>query len=301
MKPSSCAAAVVHWPRSGTRHARSMQLGHGSLLDPGAHERTPRPSRRSRYRGPRRSRTGHATSFEPDRDSRPRPAPDRCPRTNPALPIRSVAAARSCRRSRLISSIPPRAGDRVAAPPRIRDHVTPSQGHALATTTTTSTRSLAAVILAAGKGKRLKSARPKVLHPICGKPALWHVIQAALGAKPTKIVVVVGHAAAVAERAVGRSADVLVLGGDYDPITSEDVATLVRTHRRKNVAATIATAEVDDPGGYGRVIRDGDRLVGIVEHADATPAQRAINEVWLVATAFRREDLFRALPLVGDE
>jgi bifunctional UDP-N-acetylglucosamine pyrophosphorylase/glucosamine-1-phosphate N-acetyltransferase len=202
----------------------------------------------------------------------------------------------------------------------------------LATTKTTRTRTLTAVILAAGKGKRLRSARPKVLHPVCGKPALWHVLQTALGAKPTKIVVVVGHGAddvrdavtswgmtpkpvfveqseqlgtghavAAAEKAVGRSADVLVLGGDYDPITPEDVKALVRTHRRTKGAATIATAEVDDPGGYGRVIRDGDRLVEIVEHADATPAQRAIHEVWLLATIFRREDLFRTLPAVGTD
>jgi bifunctional UDP-N-acetylglucosamine pyrophosphorylase/glucosamine-1-phosphate N-acetyltransferase len=203
---------------------------------------------------------------------------------------------------------------------------------ALATSKTTRTRTLAVVVLAAGKGKRLKSARPKVLHPICGKPALWHVLQAALGAKPSKIVVVVGHGAddvreavrswgiapkptfveqqeqlgtghavAVAEAAVGRAHDVLVLGGDFDPITREDVAALVRTHRRRKVAATIATAEVDQPGGYGRVLRDGERLVDIVEHADATPAQRRIKEVWLLATVFRRADLFGALPLVGTD
>ena len=202
----------------------------------------------------------------------------------------------------------------------------------MATTKTTRTDTLTAVILAAGKGKRLKSARPKVLHPICGKPALWHVLQAALGAKPSKIVIVVGHGAddvrasvatwgitpkpvfveqatqlgtghavGAAEKAVGRSTDVLVLGGDYDPITADDVKALVRTHRRTKSAATMATAEVDDPGGYGRVVRDGDRLVGIVEHADATPAQRAIREVWLLATVFRREDLFRTLPAVGDD
>jgi bifunctional UDP-N-acetylglucosamine pyrophosphorylase/glucosamine-1-phosphate N-acetyltransferase len=200
----------------------------------------------------------------------------------------------------------------------------------LATTKTTRTTTLTAVILAAGKGKRLRSARPKVLHPICGKPALWHVLQAALGAKPTKIVVVVGHGAddvraavgswgitpkpvfveqteqlgtghavAAAEKVVGRSTDVLVLGGDYDPITADDVKTLVRAHRRTKAAATISTAEVSDPGGYGRVVRDGDRLVRIVEHADATPAERAIHEVWLLATVFRREDLFRTLPAVG--
>ena len=114
----------------------------------------------------------------------------------------------------------------------------------MATTKTTRTDTLTAVILAAGKGKRLKSARPKVLHPICGKPALWYVVQAALGAKPSKIVIVVGHGAtdvrdavlswgitpkpvfveqesqlgtghavAAAEKAVGRSADVLVVVG----------------------------------------------------------------------------------------
>jgi bifunctional UDP-N-acetylglucosamine pyrophosphorylase/glucosamine-1-phosphate N-acetyltransferase len=94
---------------------------------------------------------------------------------------------------------------------------------------------------------------------------------------------------------------VLVLGGDYDPITADDVKTLVRTHRRTKSAATMATAEVDDPGGYGRVVREGDRLVEIVEHVDATPAQRAIREVWLLATVFRREDLFRTLPAVGDD
>ena len=203
---------------------------------------------------------------------------------------------------------------------------------ALAQSKTTRTRTLTAVILAAGKGKRLKSANPKVLHPICGKPALWHVLQAALGAKPTKIVVVVGHGAddvraavrswdikpapvfveqaeqlgtghavAAAEKAVGRADDVLVMGGDYDPLLSDDVKTLVRTHRRSASAATISTAEVLDPGGYGRVIRDGNRLVRIVEHADATAAERAIHEVWLVATVFRRKDLFGALPLVGDD
>jgi bifunctional UDP-N-acetylglucosamine pyrophosphorylase / glucosamine-1-phosphate N-acetyltransferase len=218
-----------------------------------------------------------------------------------------------------------------AAPRPCCDDMYPDrETSALATTKTTRTTTLTAVILAAGKGKRLKSARPKVLHPICGKPALWHVLQNAVGAKPSKIVVVVGHGAddvrdavtswgitpkpvfveqeqqlgtghavAAAEKAVGRSSDVLVLGGDYDPIMPDDVKRLVATHRRKKAAATIATAEVDDARGYGRVIRDGDRLIEIVEHADATPAQRVIKEVWLLATVFRREDLFRALPAVG--
>jgi bifunctional UDP-N-acetylglucosamine pyrophosphorylase / glucosamine-1-phosphate N-acetyltransferase len=198
--------------------------------------------------------------------------------------------------------------------------------------TTTSKRTLALVVLAAGKGKRLRSATPKVLHPICGRPALWHVLTAASGARPTKIVIVVGHgaddvraavaawnvtpkpvfveqteqlgtghAAQVAEKAVGRADDVVVLGGDYDPITAEDVRALVRTHRRTRSAATILTTELSRPSGYGHVIREGDRLVRIVEHADATPAERRIAEVSLLAFAFRRADLFKTVPLIGRE
>ena len=85
---------------------------------------------------------------------------------------------------------------RVAAGPRIREHGAPFAGtSALAQTKTTRIPSLAAVVLAAGKGKRLRSARPKVLHPICGEPTLWHVLQLVLVAKPEKIVIVVGHGA----------------------------------------------------------------------------------------------------------
>ena len=123
---------------------------------------------------------------------------------------------------------------------------------------TKNARTLAAVVLAAGKGKRLKSSTPKVLHPICGRPALWHVLHGVLATKPNKIVVVVGHGAddvraavqswglkpkpvfveqaeqlgtghAVleAEQAVGRAQDVIVVGGDFDPVTGDDLKRLV--------------------------------------------------------------------------
>jgi bifunctional UDP-N-acetylglucosamine pyrophosphorylase/glucosamine-1-phosphate N-acetyltransferase len=205
-------------------------------------------------------------------------------------------------------------------------------GPSVADRTTTSKRTLAVVVLAAGKGKRLRSATPKVLHPICGRPALWHVLRVAAGARPSKIVIVVahgaddvreavatwkltpkpvfveqpeqlgtGHAVQVAEKAIGRTDDVIVLGGDYDPITVEDVRALIRTHRRTRSAATILTTELARPSGYGHVIREGDRLVRIVEHADATPAERRIHEVSLLAFAFRRVDLFNAIPLLGRE
>ena len=179
----------------------------------------------------------------------------------------------------------------------------------MAETTKRTQRSLALVVLAAGKGKRLKSVTPKVLHPVCGRPALWHVLQAGLAARPTKVIVVVGHGAddvrgavaswrltpkpifveqakqlgtghavQVAERAIGRVDDVLVMGGDYDPVTGDDVRRLVASHRRRGAAATIASTVLDDPGGYGRVVRKGSRLVEVVEDVDASPrSERSVR------------------------
>jgi bifunctional UDP-N-acetylglucosamine pyrophosphorylase/glucosamine-1-phosphate N-acetyltransferase len=188
------------------------------------------------------------------------------------------------------------------------------------------------VVLAAGLGKRLRSGRPKVLHEVCGRPCLWYVLKAAVAARPSKIVVVVsneheqvkeavaswaltpgpvfvdqgeplgtGHAVLVAERAVGRATEVLVLAGDDPLIGGEDVRRLLSVHRRKRAAATIATTTLDDPTGYGRVIRRGNELVQIVQEADASPQIREIHEVSTLVYAFRREDLYRVLPLVGRE
>ncbi|TMK37426.1 MAG: bifunctional UDP-N-acetylglucosamine diphosphorylase/glucosamine-1-phosphate N-acetyltransferase GlmU, partial [Actinobacteria bacterium] len=188
----------------------------------------------------------------------------------------------------------------------------------MATTTTTRTRSLAAVILAAGKGKRLKSARPKVLHPVCGKPALWHVVQTALAARPDRIVMVVapdaedvraavaswkitpkpvfveqtrqlgtGHAVLAAKSAVGRVDDVLVANGDFDPVLPEDIRALLRRHRRAGAAATIASTELRDPGTYQRIVRDGGRVIDVIEGTDAPTEVRRINEVGTNWMAFR--------------
>jgi len=193
----------------------------------------------------------------------------------------------------------------------------------------TTSRTLAVVVLAAGKGKRLKSSLPKVLHPICGKPALWHVLRAARGARPTKVVIVVGHGAddvraavaswkltpapvfveqteqlgtghavLAAERAVGKVADVLVANGDYDPIRASDVTALIRRHRRSGAALTVASTRLTDPGGYGRVVREGSRVVDIVEGLDASSSVRAIDEVATNWIAFRRDLLFASLPLL---
>ena len=193
-------------------------------------------------------------------------------------------------------------------------------------------RSLAAVVLAAGKGKRLRSATQKVLHPICGRPALWWVLRNVKAARPTKIVIVVhhgaddvreavrswkispepvfveqgdpqgtGHAVLAAEKAVGNAREVLVAGGDFDPIAPEHVRELLRVHRRTESSASILTTEVAEPGGYARIVREGTRLERIVEGFDAPPELRARKEVSLLVFVFRREDLFRMLPLVGRE
>ena len=191
---------------------------------------------------------------------------------------------------------------------------------------------LAAVVLAAGKGKRLKSSTPKVLHPICGRPALWHVLQGVLATRPKKIVVVVGHGAddvreavtswglkpapifveqtellgtghavLAAERAVGRAHDVIIVGGDFDPVTGDDLKRLIAAHRRTKGAAAIFVTELDAPGGYARVVHERGRLVAIVEGTDAPAALRASNLVSPLIMVFRRADLFRALPAVGRE
>jgi bifunctional UDP-N-acetylglucosamine pyrophosphorylase/glucosamine-1-phosphate N-acetyltransferase len=197
----------------------------------------------------------------------------------------------------------------------------------VAETSKRTSRSLALVVLAAGKGVRMRSSTPKVLQPICGRPALWHALRAGLAANPSKVVVVVGRdghaireavrswgitpkpvfaeqarplgtgdAVRAAQAAVGRVDDVLVIGGDFDPITDDDVRRLMASHRRGSAAATMASTVLDDPGGYGRMVRRGSRLVEIVEEVDADPEIRAIREVWIVLSAFRRKELFAALP-----
>ncbi|HEY1330068.1 MAG TPA: bifunctional UDP-N-acetylglucosamine diphosphorylase/glucosamine-1-phosphate N-acetyltransferase GlmU, partial [Actinomycetota bacterium] len=178
--------------------------------------------------------------------------------------------------------------------------------------------------------KRMKSATPKVLHPVCGRPSIWHVLRAAAGARPATVAVVVahgreavedavrgfgmkpspvfvdqgeplgtGHAVAAAERASAGADDVLVMSGDDPLVTAGHVRELLRVHRRTKAAATILTTDLDDPTGYGRVIREGGRLVEIAEESDASPTVRRIHEVATLVYVFRREDLFKALPLVG--
>ncbi|HVP08891.1 MAG TPA: bifunctional UDP-N-acetylglucosamine diphosphorylase/glucosamine-1-phosphate N-acetyltransferase GlmU [Burkholderiales bacterium] len=159
------------------------------------------------------------------------------------------------------------------------------------------------VILAAGQGKRMRSALPKVLHRIAGRPLLAHVIDAARALKPERIYVVYGHGGERVRAAfegaplewveqarqlgtghalmqalprIPRAATVLVLNGDVPLVRSE---TLRRLARSAGKGVAIATSDLSDPSGYGRVLRDAKgRVRRIVEEKDATRAERAIRE-----------------------
>jgi bifunctional UDP-N-acetylglucosamine pyrophosphorylase/glucosamine-1-phosphate N-acetyltransferase len=169
----------------------------------------------------------------------------------------------------------------------------------------------AVVILAAGEGTRMKSTRSKLLHELGGHPMLSYAVDAATALQPERIVVVVGylreqveaHLAEVAPHvtiavqgndaygtgyAVKCALDVLgdvrgeivVTYGDVPLLTSETLAGLVADHRARGSAATVLTADVPEPTGYGRVIRDDADLVSrIVEHKDASPDERAVTEI----------------------
>ena len=192
---------------------------------------------------------------------------------------------------------------------------------------------LAIAILAAGKGTRLKSARPKVLHAIGGKALLAHVIDAALKiVPPNDIFVVVGHGAEAVRAAVGSTGvhfveqgeqkgtghalqqalgalrdyeHVLVLSGDVPLLESRTIASLRDFHLRERAAMTILTAEVERPFGYGRIVRRGaaagavsNAVEVIVEQKELTPAQEAIREVNSGVYAFAIAHLGQHIDLI---
>lgn len=161
------------------------------------------------------------------------------------------------------------------------------------------------VVLAAGQGKRMKSTLPKVLHTVCGRPMLLYVLEAARAVQAERTVVVLGHrheqvlpwlpadcVVALQERQLGTGHAVLaaaeqilpgpmlVLPGDTPLVTGEVLCTLVAEHERSGAAATVLTMELEDPTGYGRVIRGADgSVLRVVEHRDATPEELAVREV----------------------
>ncbi len=184
------------------------------------------------------------------------------------------------------------------------------------------------VVLAAGKGTRMKSAVPKVLHRAGDLPLIEHVLRKARVLEPSSMIVVLGHEAAQVRQMLGKQTGlsfalqdpqlgtghallqaepllagkrgtVVLLSGDVPLLREETLRALVRTHLDAKAAATVVTAEVDRPGGYGRIVREGGRIAAIVEHKDASPAERAIREINSGIYAFDLAPLFGALREIG--
>ena len=195
----------------------------------------------------------------------------------------------------------------------------------------------AAIILAAGKSMRMKSALPKVLHEVCGRPMLAYVLDACRDAGLDHLHVVVGHekervmeAFADDRRASGDpkltwtvqeeqkgtghavmccrdqmadfSGSVLVIAGDMPLVRRETLAGLLESRAETGDAVTLATTILEDPAGYGRIIRDGEgRLEAIVEHRDCTAKQKEIREVNPSYYCFDRAKLFDALDQISPD
>jgi bifunctional UDP-N-acetylglucosamine pyrophosphorylase/glucosamine-1-phosphate N-acetyltransferase len=180
------------------------------------------------------------------------------------------------------------------------------------------------VIIAAGEGTRMRSALPKVLHPLCGRPVILWSVLAAQEAGAAKVVVVdnpkrkledrlpdgvevaiqhepngTGDAVASAGSHIDATSTVVVINGDVPLITPEAIKRLVEAHEESGAHGTVATMELEDPSGYGRVVRDenGDveRVVETKGEGDATPEQLAIREVNTGVYAFDGGSLLAAL------
>ncbi|MCU1354479.1 MAG: UDP-N-acetylglucosamine pyrophosphorylase/glucosamine-phosphate N-acetyltransferase [Acidimicrobiales bacterium] len=201
-------------------------------------------------------------------------------------------------------------------------------------------RALTAVVLAAGEGTRMRSSRPKPLHLLCGRAMLLYVLDSLADCSVERIVVVVGHGAERitkklqseapdvllefveqhVQRGTGDAAsvgltglpdddvhddsdeDVLVLPGDQPLLRASTIAALVAAHRAADAACTVLTARLEDPHGLGRVVRGkDDRVARIVEQADATDEELAIDEINTSIYCFRRSLLAPALRRLSPE
>jgi bifunctional UDP-N-acetylglucosamine pyrophosphorylase / glucosamine-1-phosphate N-acetyltransferase len=192
---------------------------------------------------------------------------------------------------------------------------------------------ISAIVLAAGEGTRMRSQRPKPLHLVCGRPMIMHVLHALSGIATHRTVVVVGHGAervtkkvqeqspvdlhvTFVEQRVQRgtgdavmvgltafpdddlddTSTIVVLPGDTPLLRKETLDGLVAFHEQSGAGATILTARLDDPTGYGRVVRGrNDRVERVVEQRDATDEELAIDEVNTSIYCFRRDLLGPAL------
>ena len=186
-----------------------------------------------------------------------------------------------------------------------------------------------AIILAAGKGTRMKSKLYKVLHQVCGKPMVAHVLDQLEAAKVDNIITVVGYGAETVEEAIGtrakfvlqkqqlgtghavmQAADLLadlpgqtlVVSGDTPLFTADTFEKLIEYHTQRKAAVTILTSQAPDPTGYGRIVRNEVGIVErIVEQKDASDEEKKITEINTGVYCFDNQKLFAALKLLNND
>lgn len=187
--------------------------------------------------------------------------------------------------------------------------------------------SLITVIMAAGKGTRMRSDLAKVLHPLCGRPLIQYVVETAVAIHSSRILVIVGHQADAVREALtpypvefvlqqdllgtghavmqaapalsGFTGDLLVLAGDTPLVRPATLENLVHYHRLEHAAATLLTARMDNPHGLGRIIRGVDgQVTRIVEEKDAAPEEKNIREVNTSVYCFQAPLLLELLGLL---
>jgi UDP-N-acetylglucosamine pyrophosphorylase len=189
---------------------------------------------------------------------------------------------------------------------------------------------MSTAIMAAGKGTRMKSDLPKVLHKLNGKSMIHYVIDLAEKINSEKIVLIVGHKNELVEDECKNrkvdfvlqspqlgtghaiqmteaafkdyNGDILILSGDVPLLTEKSIKTLIEEHQKNKAAATLLTAELTDPFGYGRVLRNKDDFVeGTVEQKDATEEQLKIKEINVGIYIFDARELFAALKNIKND
>ena len=189
--------------------------------------------------------------------------------------------------------------------------------------------SFSTIILAAGKGTRMKSNLPKVLHPVCGRPMFSYPLAEAKKAGAKEIVGVIGHGAEavraslkgeelrfviqeqqlgtghavkIAEDAItDKDIPIVILCGDAPLIRSSTIAALVKSHEENGNSVTVLTADMSEPAGYGRIVKDGSEIRKIVEEKDASEAEKSITEVNSGVYCVDGRFLFDALKEVGSD
>lgn len=183
---------------------------------------------------------------------------------------------------------------------------------------------LVSLVMAAGKGTRMRSDQAKVLHPLCGRPMIQYVIEEAGRMSPDRILVIVGHQAEEVEQALhgypvefveqqeqrgtghavlqaratlaGFVGTVLILSGDTPLLRAQTLQGFVDHHRHSQAAVTVLTARMDDPRGLGRIVRDETgQVIRIIEEKDAIPEERLIAEVNTGTYCFDCRALFEVL------